>query len=33
MKIEHDYVLAYLRKLEELYGGYFETDFLIWLRS
>jgi hypothetical protein len=33
MKIERDYVLAYLRKLEEQYGGYFGTDFSIWLRS
>ncbi|WP_143311635.1 hypothetical protein, partial [Candidatus Methanoperedens nitratireducens] len=26
MKIDRDYVLAYLRKLEEQYGGYFGTD-------
>ena len=26
MKIERDYVLAYLRKLEEQYSGYFGTD-------
>jgi len=26
MKIERDYVLAYLRKLEEQYGSYFGTD-------
>ena len=26
MKIERDYGLAYLRKLEEQYGGYFGTD-------
>ena len=26
MKIERDYVLAHLRKLEEQYGGYFGTD-------
>jgi hypothetical protein len=28
MTIERDYVLAYLRKLEEQYGGYFGTDIL-----
>lgn len=28
MKIDRDYVLAYLRKLEEQYGGYFGTDLL-----
>ena len=26
MKIQRDYVLAHLRKLEEQYGGYFGTD-------
>ena len=26
MKIERDYVLAYLKKLEEQYDGYFGTD-------
>lgn len=28
MKINRDYVLAYLRKLKEQYGGYFGTDLL-----
>jgi hypothetical protein len=28
MTIERDYVLAYLKKLEEQYGGYFGTDIL-----
>jgi len=28
MTIERDYVLAYLRKLEKQYGGYFGTDIL-----
>ena len=28
MMIERDYVLAYLRKLEKQYGGYFGTDIL-----
>jgi hypothetical protein len=28
MKIDRDYVLAYLRQLEEQYGGYFGTDLL-----
>jgi hypothetical protein len=26
MKIDRDYVLAYLRKLKEQHGGYFGTD-------
>jgi hypothetical protein len=26
MKIDRDYVLAYLRKLKEKHGGYFGTD-------
>ncbi len=28
MKIDRDYVLAYLRKLEEQHGGYFGTGLL-----